>query len=62
VRLMSAVGYKDTRHRLPLRPPRQPVHSCSDVNPRIGGRSGSSWGTTAMDVLRALYLDLTGSR
>ena len=60
VRLMKAVGYRgilDIGYRLDER---DGQYKLLDVNPRIGGTFRLFVGDDGMDVLRALYLDLTG--
>ncbi|MGA2321871.1 MAG: hypothetical protein ABSG95_14240 [Solirubrobacteraceae bacterium] len=59
-RLMKAVGYRgilDIGYRLDQRDGR---YKLLDVNPRIGGSFRLFVGADGMDVLRALYLDITG--
>jgi D-aspartate ligase len=58
--LMKAVGYRgilDIGYRYDARDGR---YKLLDVNPRIGGTFRLFVGEGGMDVLRALYLDLTG--
>ena len=60
VRLMKAVGYQgilDIGYRFDHR---DNEYKLLDVNPRIGGTFRLFVGADGMDVLRALYLDLTG--
>jgi D-aspartate ligase len=60
VRLMKAVGYRgilDIGFRFDER---DGQYKLLDVNPRIGGTFRLFVGPEGMDVLRALYLDLTG--
>jgi predicted ATP-grasp superfamily ATP-dependent carboligase len=60
VRLMKAVGYRgilDIGYRYDARDER---YKLLDVNPRIGGTFRLFVGDDGIDVLRALYLDLTG--
>jgi D-aspartate ligase len=60
VRLMQAVGYRgilDIGFRFDER---DGQYKLLDVNPRIGGTFRLFVGPDGMDVLRALYLDLTG--
>jgi predicted ATP-grasp superfamily ATP-dependent carboligase len=62
VRLMKAVGYRgilDIGYRFDER---DGEYKLLDVNPRIGGTFRLFVATNGMDVLRALYLDLTGQR
>jgi D-aspartate ligase len=59
-RLMAAVGYRgalDIGFRHDARDGR---YKLLDVNPRLGGTFRLFVGTNGLDVLRALYLDLTG--
>jgi predicted ATP-grasp superfamily ATP-dependent carboligase len=59
VRLMQAVGYRgilDIGYRFDRR---DSQYKLLDVNPRIGGTFRLFVGDDGMDVLRALYLDLT---
>jgi predicted ATP-grasp superfamily ATP-dependent carboligase len=59
VRLMKAVGYRgilDIGYRFDRR---DNEYKLLDVNPRIGGTFRLFVGKDGMDVLRALYLDLT---
>jgi len=59
VRLMKAVGYRgilDIGYRFDGR---DNQYKLLDVNPRIGGTFRLFVGNDGMDVLRALYLDLT---
>jgi D-aspartate ligase len=61
VRLMKALSYRgilDIGYRFDHR---DGHYKLLDVNPRIGGTFRLFVGTNGMDVLRALYLDLTGS-
>jgi len=60
MRLMRAVGYRGIldlgfRHDV-----RDGAYKLLDVNPRLGGSFRLFAGHDGMDVLRALYLDLTG--
>jgi len=60
VRFMKAVGYRgilDIGYRFDQR---DNQYKLLDVNPRIGGTFRLFVGPDGMDVLRALYLDLTG--
>jgi D-aspartate ligase len=60
VRLMSAVGYRgilDIGYRFDHR---DGAYKLLDVNPRIGGTFRLFVGEDGTDVLRAMYLDLTG--
>lgn len=60
VRLMKAVGYTgilDIGYRYDAR---DGTYKLLDVNPRIGGTFRLFVGAEGLDVLRALYLDLTG--
>jgi D-aspartate ligase len=60
VRLMAAVGYKgilDIGYRFDQR---NGEYKLLDVNPRIGGTFRLFVGENGLDVLRAMYLDLTG--
>jgi D-aspartate ligase len=60
VRLMKAVGYRgilDIGYRYDVR---DGQYKLLDVNPRIGGTFRLFVGDNDLDVLRALYLDLTG--
>jgi predicted ATP-grasp superfamily ATP-dependent carboligase len=60
VRLMKAIGYRgvlDIGYRFDER---DGQYKLLDVNPRIGGTFRLFVGENGMDVLRALYLDLTG--
>ena len=60
VRFMKAVGYRgilDIGYRFDHR---DNEYKLLDVNPRIGGTFRLFVGHDGMDVLRALYLDLTG--
>jgi D-aspartate ligase len=60
VRLMKAVGYRgilDIGYRFDQR---DGQYKLLDVNPRIGGTFRLFVGGEGMDVLHALYLDLTG--
>jgi D-aspartate ligase len=60
VRLMRAVGYRgilDIGYRFDRR---DGLYKLLDVNPRIGGTFRLFVGDDGTDVLRALYLDLTG--
>jgi D-aspartate ligase len=60
VRLMKAVGYRgilDIGFRFDER---DGQYKLLDVNPRIGGTFRLFVGPNGMDVLRAMYLDLTG--
>src|SRR6202158_1326224 len=60
VRFMKAVGYRgllDIGYRFDHR---DNQYKLLDVNPRIGGTFRLFVGGDGMDVLRALYLDLTG--
>jgi D-aspartate ligase len=60
VRLMKAVGYRgilDIGYRFDQR---DGAYKLLDVNPRIGGTFRLFVGEDGTDVLRALYLDLTG--
>ncbi len=62
VRLMKAVGYRgilDIGYRFDHR---DGQYKLLDVNPRIGGTFRLFVGPDGMDVLRALYLDLTGQQ
>jgi predicted ATP-grasp superfamily ATP-dependent carboligase len=62
VRLMKALSYRgilDIGYRFD---DRDGQYKLLDVNPRIGGTFRLFVGTNGMDVLRALYLDLTGSQ
>jgi predicted ATP-grasp superfamily ATP-dependent carboligase len=59
-RLMKAIGYQgilDIGYRLDQRDGR---YKLLDVNPRIGGSFRLFLAADGMDVLRALYLDMTG--
>lgn len=61
-RLMKAIGYQgilDIGYRLDQRDGR---YKLLDVNPRIGGSFRLFVGADGMDVLRALYLDMTGQQ
>jgi predicted ATP-grasp superfamily ATP-dependent carboligase len=61
VRLMKALSYRgilDIGYRFD---DRDGLYKLLDVNPRIGGTFRLFVGANGMDVLRALYLDLTGS-
>jgi len=60
VRLMAAVGYKgilDIGYRFDQR---DGQYKLLDVNPRIGGTFRLFVGENGLDVLRTMYLDLTG--
>jgi D-aspartate ligase len=60
VNFMKAIGYKgglDLGYRYDSRDGRYKVH---DINPRIGAMLRLFVGTNGMDVVRALYLDMTG--
>jgi predicted ATP-grasp superfamily ATP-dependent carboligase len=60
VRLMAAVGYRgilDIGYRFDQR---DGEYKLLDVNPRIGGTFRLFVGEDGLDVLRAMYLDLTG--
>lgn len=60
VRLMAAVGYRgilDIGYRFDHR---DGEYKLLDVNPRIGGTFRLFVGENGVDVLRAMYLDLTG--
>jgi D-aspartate ligase len=62
VRLMKDIGYKgilDIGYRFDRRDDR---YKLLDVNPRIGGTFRLFVGADGMDVLRAMYLDLTGQQ
>jgi D-aspartate ligase len=62
VRLMRALGYRgilDIGYRYDARDGK---YKLLDVNPRIGGSFRLFVGGNGMDVLRALYLDLTGQQ
>jgi predicted ATP-grasp superfamily ATP-dependent carboligase len=62
VRLMRALGYRgilDIGYRYDARDGK---YKLLDVNPRIGGSFRLFVGGDGMDVLRALYLDLTGQQ
>jgi predicted ATP-grasp superfamily ATP-dependent carboligase len=62
VRLMRAVGYRgilDIGFRFDAR---DGQYKLLDVNPRIGGTFRLFVGPDGMDVLRAMYLDLTGQQ
>jgi predicted ATP-grasp superfamily ATP-dependent carboligase len=62
VRLMMAVGYRgilDIGYRYD---DRDGQYKLLDVNPRIGGTFRLFVGGNGMDVLRAMYLDLTGQQ
>jgi predicted ATP-grasp superfamily ATP-dependent carboligase len=62
VRLMKAVGYRgilDIGFRFDHR---DGQYKLLDVNPRIGGTFRLFVGPDGMDVLRAMYLDLTGQQ
>jgi len=61
VRLMKAISYRgilDIGYRFDAR---DGQYKLLDVNPRIGGTFRLFVGTNEMDVLRALYLDMTGA-
>jgi len=61
VRLMKALSYRgilDIGYRFD---DRDGQYKLLDVNPRIGGTFRLFVGSNGMDVLRALYLDLTGN-
>src|SRR5258708_11857921 len=61
VRLMKALSYRgilDIGYRFDHR---DGQYKLLDVNPRIGGTFRLFVGSNGMDVLRALYLDLTGN-
>jgi ubiquinone/menaquinone biosynthesis C-methylase UbiE len=58
--LMSAIGYRgivDMGYRFDARDGR---YKLLDVNPRVGATFRLFVGTNGMDVVRAMYLDLTG--
>jgi predicted ATP-grasp superfamily ATP-dependent carboligase len=60
VRLMAAIGYKgilDIGYRFDQRDGK---YKLLDVNPRIGGTFRLFVGENGLDVLRTMYLDLTG--
>jgi D-aspartate ligase len=60
VRLMGAVGYRgilDIGYRFDQR---DGQYKLLDVNPRIGGTFRLFVGENGLDVLRTMYLDLTG--
>jgi len=60
VRLMAAVGYRgilDIGYRFDQR---DGQYKLLDVNPRIGGTFRLFVGENGLDVLRSMYLDLTG--
>jgi D-aspartate ligase len=60
VRLMAAIGYRgilDIGYRFDQR---DGQYKLLDVNPRIGGTFRLFVGDNGVDVLRAMYLDLTG--
>lgn len=62
VGLMAAIGYRgplDVDYRLD---PRDGRYKLLDVNPRIGASFRLFVGADGTDVLRAMYLDLTGQR
>jgi predicted ATP-grasp superfamily ATP-dependent carboligase len=62
IRLMKAVGYRgilDIGFRFDGR---DGQYKLLDVNPRIGGTFRLFVGPDGMDVLRAMYLDLTGQQ
>lgn len=62
VRLMSVLGYQgilDIGYRYDARDGK---YKLLDVNPRIGGTFRLFVGSNGMDVLRALYLDVTGQQ
>jgi predicted ATP-grasp superfamily ATP-dependent carboligase len=59
---MAAIGYRgplDVDYRLD---PRDGRYKLLDVNPRIGASFRLFVGADGTDVLRAMYLDLTGQR
>ena len=59
-RFMKALGYRgilDIGYRYD---PRDGQYKCLDVNPRVGATFRLFVGERGLDVVRALYLDLTG--
>ncbi|MHB8491635.1 MAG: carboxylate--amine ligase [Solirubrobacteraceae bacterium] len=60
VKLMSAIGYRGILDLGYRHDARDDQYKLIDVNPRIGGTFRLFVGEDGVDVLRAMYLDLTG--
>jgi predicted ATP-grasp superfamily ATP-dependent carboligase len=59
---MKAIGYKGTLDIGYRYDTRDGTYKVLDVNPRVGGTFRLFVGQNGLDVIRALYLDLTGQR